>query len=85
MATYDPTIKVQGVSLKGTDGVQQPAFRISASGDDVMIPYNNANYDLTSFFQNYMTFLSENNFIAYGNNKPKNGSRFPIWIDTSGK
>ena len=85
MVEYNPNVRLAGISLKDTDGTQQSVIKMVTDSDDIMLKRGSQTYSLTKFFENYMTFLDENKYVAYGPNQPKNGNSFPIWIDTSGK
>lgn len=41
-----------------------------------------ANYSLAQFFDNYLAFLNNYKYVAYGPSQPSN-KRAIIWIDTS--
>ena len=78
----DQVVKEVGQKDK-TGTIQRPYTKIGASFEDVTDDrYGKTSYRLSDFFDNYINFMNENQFIYRGTEKPKN-SHVAIWIDTT--
>lgn len=80
---------VEGISYRGSNGILGPVIPVGATGDNVYVTTGSEKnkdlktYSLQHFFENYMDFMNNGRFIAYGSVEPQNKTHFPIWIDTN--
>lgn len=74
---------VQEIYEKGDDGLLSNAYKIGASFKEVVDSRSGkGNYSLEQFFDNYVEFMKNSQFVYMGATKPQN-SHVVIWLDTN--
>lgn len=84
MATNTTMPFVRKVAVKQQDGGLGSDNTIGATFSDVVDADRSGatGYSLDQFFDSYMRFMKEANFVYAGDVKPQN-SHIKIWLDTS--
>lgn len=74
---------VKTVAIKSDEGTLGSDYKLSSSFQDIIDNrQGKGNYTLAQFFDNYISFMRNGNFIYMGNTQPTN-THIAIWIDTS--
>lgn len=74
---------LQDIAEKLDNGEMGPAVPFSSDfSHTVDMREGKTRYTLAQFFDHYMSFMKEADFIYYGKNEPTN-KHIKIWIDTS--
>lgn len=74
---------VKKVAIKNEQGTIGTPYNIGADFADVVDSRSNkGNYSLQQFFDNYLDYMTNADFIYYGVSKPTN-PKIRLWINTS--
>lgn len=75
---------LQSVSVKSDTGELGDEVPIGAKFADVVDGRSaQGNYTLEQFFDNYMAFMKNADFIYYGGDNPEKNTHIKVWIDNT--